>query len=70
MPQKSLSEKIASERRKSRRTRKRKNLEQLEAAIEELDDYTASCSWDTNQAFLLICKWARKGLNLAHKPKF
>lgn len=56
---------MLSDERKARKRKldlKKKQKEKLEAAIEELDDYTASCSWETNLAFILVCKWARKGL--------
>ena len=65
MLEKTLEEVVQDDERKARkrkRLRKKEQKEKLEAAIEELDDYICSCPWEVNQAFLLVRKWARKGL--------
>lgn len=56
---------MLSDERKARKRKldlKKKQKEKLEAAIEELDDYICSCPGEMQDAFLLVFKWARKGV--------
>lgn len=65
MLEKTFKEVVQDDERKARkckRLRKKKQKADLEIALCDLHVYIGSCPWEVNQAFLLVRKWARKGL--------